>query len=94
MGISTAIIQADIVTDYQSKAIYGISFLIGMFMYLIGLGAAPIMAWIFDDPRLIPLVAYQNLVFFIGAPKSILWSILARELDSQQLQRLKLGLEF
>jgi len=79
MGVSTAVVQAESVTEYQIRALYGFSILMGILMFGVGLLAAPVMAWGFDDPRLTWLVAYQNLVFIVGAPKSLQWSLLARD---------------
>ncbi len=79
MGISSAVVQADSVSDYQIRALYGFSILMGVFMFCLGLLAAPGMSWIFNDPRLTALVSFQNLVFLFGTPKSLQWSMLARE---------------
>ena len=78
MGISSAVIQADEVSEYQLRALYGLSILAGTLMLGLGLAVAPFMAWFFNDDRLVALVSFQSLVFLVGAPKSLQWSLLAR----------------
>jgi O-antigen/teichoic acid export membrane protein len=91
MGISAAIVQADEVSDYQIRALYGLSFLAGLIMYCVGLAAAPIMAWIFTEPRLVALIMFQNLIFLVGAPKSLLWSLLARDTRFDVIAKVETG---
>jgi O-antigen/teichoic acid export membrane protein len=79
MGISSAVVQAESVSEYQIRALYGFSIFMGVFMFCLGLFAAPGMSWIFNDPRLTALVSFQNMVFLFGSPKSLQWSMLARE---------------
>ncbi|EGB14401.1 polysaccharide biosynthesis protein [Pseudodesulfovibrio mercurii] len=91
MGISAAVVQADEVTEYQIRALYGLSFLAGLIMYCIGLAAAPVMAWIFSEPRLVALIIFQNLIFLVGAPKSLLWSLLARDTRFDIIAKVETG---
>ncbi len=91
MGISSAVIQAESVSDYQIRALYGLSILMGVSMFCLGLLAAPGMAWIFNDPRLTALVSFQNLVFLFGAPKSLQWSMLARETRFDVIAKVETG---
>ena len=91
MGVSAAVVQADEVSDYQVRALYGFSIFMGLFMFCIGLMAAPVMAWGFNEPRLTALVSFQNLVFIFGAPKSLLWSLLARETRFDTIAKVETG---
>lgn len=91
MGISAAVVQADSVSEYQIRALYGFSILMGVSMFCLGLLAAPGMAWIFKDPRLTALVSFQNLVFLFGAPKSLQWSMLARETRFDVIAKVETG---
>jgi O-antigen/teichoic acid export membrane protein len=91
MGISSAVIQAKSVSDYQLRALYGFSILMGVFMFFLGLLAAPGIARIFNDPRLTALVSFQNLVFLFGAPKSLQWSMLARETRFDVIAKIETG---
>lgn len=89
MGVSAAVVQADTITEYQTKALYGFSIIMGIIMFGIGLAAAPAMAWAFDDPRLTALVSFQNIVFLVGAPKSLQWSLLARETRFDSIAKIE-----
>lgn len=89
LGISAAVVQADVVTDYQIRALYGLSVLMGAVMFCVGLAAAPIMAWGFDDERLVGLVVFQSAVLLFGAPKSLLWSLHARETRFDQVAKVE-----
>lgn len=91
LGISAAVIQADEVTDYQVRALYGLSIMVGLGMYAIGMGAAPIMAWIFVEPRLVALILFQNVIFLVGAPKSLLWSLLAKDTRFDIIAKVETG---
>jgi len=91
MGISAAVVQAESVSDYQIRALYGFSILMGVFMFCLGLMAAPGMAWMFNNPRLTALVSFQNLVFLFGAPKSLQWSMLAREKRFDVIAKVETG---
>ena len=91
LGISAAVIQADEVSNYQVRALYSLSFVVGAAMYLVGVVAAPIMGWIFTEPRLIPLIIFQNLIFLVGAPKSLLWSLLARDTRFDVIAKVETG---
>lgn len=91
MGISSAVVQADSVSEYQIRALYGFSILMGVFMFCLGLLAAPGMSWIFNEPRLTVLVSFQNLVFLFGAPKSLQWSMLAREKRFDVIAKVETG---
>ena len=91
MGISSAVIQAETVSEYQIRALYGFSILTGVFMFCLGLLVAPGIAWIFGDSRLTALVSFQNLVFLFGAPKSLQWSMLAREKRFDAIAKIETG---
>jgi O-antigen/teichoic acid export membrane protein len=91
MGVSAAVVQADEISDYQIRALYGFSILTGVIMFGIGLLAAPLMAWAFNDPRLTALVSFQNIVFLVGAPKSLQWSLLARETRFDAIAKIETG---
>lgn len=79
MGVGAAVIQRKEITQSQIRALYGFSILVGVGMTLLGLLAGPAMAFIFSDNRLIPLVAFQSLVFIFAAAKSMQRNILVRE---------------
>jgi O-antigen/teichoic acid export membrane protein len=79
MGIGAAVIQRPSVTPGQIGTLYGISLLVGAAMTLAGFAVAPVMAWVFADPRLRNLVAFQSLVFLLGAAKSMQRNLLVRE---------------
>jgi O-antigen/teichoic acid export membrane protein len=91
MGISSAVIQAEEVTNYQIRALYGFSIYAGCIMYLIGLLAAPVMTMIFHEPRLTQLLAVQNLVFIVGAPKSLQLSLMARDTRFDIIAKIEVG---
>lgn len=91
MGVSAAVVQADEVSDTQIRGLYSFSLLMGVLMFCVGLGAAPLMAWWFDEPRLQALVVFQNVIFLLGAPKSLQWSLLARETRFDTIAKIETG---
>ena len=91
MGISSAVVQAESVSEYQIRALYGFSIFMGVSMFCLGLLAAPGMSWIFSDSRLTALVSFQNMVFLFGAPKSLQWSMLAREKRFDVIAKVETG---
>jgi len=91
MGVSAAVVQADEVSDMQIRALYSFSLLMGVLMFCIGLGAAPLMAWWFEEPRLLGLIIFQNSIFLLGAPKSLQWSLFARDTRFDVIAKLETG---
>jgi O-antigen/teichoic acid export membrane protein len=80
MGVGAAVIQSDEISQPQAQSLYAYSLLMGVGMMVVGiLLGAPLMAWIFNEPRLEGLVRFSSLVFFLVAIKSMPRNLLARE---------------
>ena len=79
MGVGAAVIQRRELSKSQIQSLYGFSLLVGGVMTFIGFLVAPLMAWVFTDDRLRPLVAFQSLIFLLTAAKSMQRNLLVRE---------------
>lgn len=80
MGVGAAVIQSDEISYPQAQSLYAFSILMGLAMMVIGIFlGAPLMVWIFNEPRLGGLVRFSSLVFLIVAMKSMPRNLLARE---------------
>lgn len=91
MGLSSAVVQVDDISDSQIRALYSFSLMMGVVMFVVGLLAAPLMVWGFDEPRLYGLIIFQNLIFLLGSPKSLQWSVLARETRFDIIAKIETG---
>jgi O-antigen/teichoic acid export membrane protein len=90
MGIATAIIQKDTISDQETRALYSISLLLGLVMSLVGYIVAPFFSTFFDDTRLTGLIRFQSIVFFIQALNSVPRSLIMRDGQFDMLSKIEL----
>lgn len=84
-GLSQAIVQrADLQPDHLDTAFW-VSILTGGLLTIIGILLSGIIARIFDEPRLQPVVAWMSLTFFLASLTSTQMAILQRELNFKVL---------
>lgn len=65
-GLSMATIQKDQITHGQISNLFWINSALGALLCVVGVIASPIVADIYDEPRLVQLMSVMSLVFLIG----------------------------
>ena len=91
MGVGAAVIQCEEVSLSQIRSLYTLSLLVGLIMTGLGFLAAPILASIFDEPRIIPLTRFQSLVFLLSAAKSMQRTVLVRNMRFDIVAKMDTG---
>ena len=91
MGVGAAVIQRDEITPHQMSALYSLSILMGGAMTLVGILMAPVLAYIFNEPRIIPLTQFQSFLFMISALKSMQRTALVRNTRFDVIAKLDTG---
>lgn len=65
-GLSVATIHASAITHQQVSNLFWINAALGLALALTTLVSAPAIAWIYDDPRLVPIAATMSIVFVLS----------------------------
>lgn len=90
MGIGAAVIQRDSISEDEIRSLYSVAILVGLGMTAMGYFAAIPMALIYDEPRLIPLVRAQSIVFSFAALSGMQRNILVRNTCFSVVARIEL----
>jgi len=67
LGLGTATIQKAEISDDHVSALFWINVTVGMTLTLIMMAAAPVVAWAFREPALIPLMIFLSAGIAIGS---------------------------
>lgn len=91
MGVGASVIQSDEISTSQIRSLYTLSLLVGLSMTAIGYAVAPVLALIFDEPKIVPLTRFQSLLFLLSAAKSMQRTVLVRELRFEIIAKMDTG---
>jgi len=91
MGVGASVIQSEEISTSQIRSLYTLSLLIGLGMTGIGYAVAPVLAQIFDEPKIIPLTRFQSLVFLLSAAKSMQRTVLVRNMHFDVIAKMDTG---
>ena len=93
MGLGAAIVQAAKVDVEQQRAVFGLSVLVNIGLYLCLLAAAPLAAAMFKEPRLVLLIAVMGLQFPLGALAVVPDAMARRDLRFKALGLIELVIQ-
>lgn len=67
LGLSSAYVQRQNVTDEQRSSLFWLNATMGMGLTLLVMATSPVLSWAFGDPRLTPLLMLSASSFLIGS---------------------------
>jgi lipopolysaccharide exporter len=65
LGVSAAIVQRKDTSREQLSSLYWLTIAAGLILAVIVAGSAPVVAWLFREPRLLPLMPWTALLFVV-----------------------------
>lgn len=80
MGFGMAVIQRREVSDSMLSSLYYATLVFAGFLAIATAGAAPLCAWIYRDPRVMPVMAALGISFLLSAPGVIPAALLNRQM--------------
>lgn len=84
-GLSVATVQAPRISHEQVSNLFWLNLGLGACFALVTIAAAPLVGWIYGDPRLVPLAVAMALPFLIGGYSVQATAILQRRLMFRSL---------
>jgi PST family polysaccharide transporter len=84
-GFAMAIIQRRDLEDEHLSTAFWTNVAIGIALTGLGVAAAPFVAGIFDEPRLVPIVRWISIVFMISSLSAVQQAILKRNFEFRSL---------
>ncbi len=90
MGLGSAIIQREKVTRDELSSNFWFSLCLGMGLTIIGFALAYPTAWIFDEPKLVPVSQLLSFSFVIGALMIVPFNCLMREYRFKEIGIIQL----
>ncbi|SDA30699.1 Membrane protein involved in the export of O-antigen and teichoic acid [Ruminococcus sp. YE71] len=90
-GLNTALIQRKDITEKDYSSVFHVSMIIAVLLYIILFISAPLIALLFDMPKLKSLLRVLALVLIPGAFNSIQNARIAREMRFKELMLCTLG---
>lgn len=80
LGLSEATIQSKEITHDQVSTLFWINVAVGLGLTLISMGLAPILAWLYRDPRLVKIGLILSLTFLLGGLRVQADAVLKRQM--------------
>ncbi|THB68615.1 MAG: lipopolysaccharide biosynthesis protein [Gammaproteobacteria bacterium] len=90
LGLGAVLVQKEKLTLYQKQQIYGLVIVTGVIICLIVMCSAPLLSYIYKEPRLLFITIVLGLQFLLVPFQVIPFSLLERELDFKK----RSGVEF
>lgn len=90
LGLSSATIQREDIDHDKVNTLFWINVAMGMLLALITAGLAPVIAWFYDEPRLLPITLVIALGFFFGGLTVQHRALLKRQLRISALVKIDL----
>lgn len=90
MGFGTAVIQRREVSDALLSSLYYVVLAVAAVLTVATLVAAPLCAWIYHDPRVMPVMAVLGASFLLSAPGVIPSALLNRQMRFGRLAVVEL----
>lgn len=89
-GLGAAIIQKKEVSLVELSSTFWLLLLVGLVLGAVSFGLAYPTAWIFREPRVIPITQLISILFVIGAVSIIPYNLLAREVRFKEIGLINL----
>ena len=90
MGFGTVVIQCREVSEALLSSLYYTVLAIGALLAVATCAAAPACAWIYQDTRIIPVMAVLSVSFLLSAPGCIPSALLNREMRFREIAVIEL----
>jgi O-antigen/teichoic acid export membrane protein len=91
LGLGAAIIQREKVTRDELSSNFWLSIFLGIALTIVGFVVAYPTAWIFNEPRLIPISQLLSCSFVIGALMIVPYNLLTREYKFKEIGIINLS---
>lgn len=85
LGLSTATVQREDVTQQQVSNLFWINFGLGAAVAVMGVATSPLLAWFYRDSRLIPIMAVLSLGFLLSGSSVQHQALLTRQMRFRAL---------
>lgn len=90
LGLGAAIVQRTTVTRMELSSNFWFSVAVGAGISVVGFVLAYPTAWIFDEPRVVPITQLMATLFLIGAMMNVPFNLLVRECRFKEIGALQL----
>lgn len=90
LGLGAAIIQKKEITKEELSSTFYLSMIVGVILSIVSFSLAYPTAWIFNEPRIIPITQLISVLFIIGALMIVPYNILSREVKFKEIGMIQL----
>ncbi len=91
LGLGAAIIQKKNITQEELSSNFWFSMIVGTVFTVVCFGLAYPTAWIFNEPRVIPITQLISVLFMISALMIVPYNILSREMKFKEIGMVQLS---
>ena len=91
LGLGSAIIQKKDIAQGELSSIFWFSMIVGIIFAILSFGLAYPTAWIFNEPRVIPITQLVSILFIIGALMIVPYNIMTREIRFKEIGMIQLA---
>ncbi|MEW4527076.1 MOP flippase family protein [Maioricimonas sp. JC845] len=91
LGFSSAIVQRKNVSDNLLSTLFWVNLGVCLLVAAVVLGIAPLAAWMYDDPRVMPIVAVLSINFVFAGFTMIPAALLQRRMEFKKLAIREIG---
>lgn len=91
LGLGAAIVRAVEMSEDDLRKISGVSLLVGALMTAVLIAAAPLLSWIFREPRLAWPIAGASLQILVGAIATIPTALWTRDLSFRRMSKIEMA---
>jgi len=85
LGLGAAIVQRPNVTQLEYSSNFWLSLMVGTAFGIVAFGLAYPTAWVFGEPRVIPLTQSVSLLFLVGSLMTVPYNMMVRELRFKEI---------
>jgi len=90
LGTSAVVVQRQEMSDSLLSSIYWANVAFGLISTIAVLALSPLAGWLFNEPRIVPLVRVLSLTFFISGFSLIYQSLLQKDMSFDVLTKVEL----
>jgi O-antigen/teichoic acid export membrane protein len=85
LGLGSAIVQRESINDDELQSVFWFSLAVGVAMALLAFGLAQPTAWLFDEPRVVPVTQLIGALFVISAVATVPTNLLTRQFELRKV---------
>jgi O-antigen/teichoic acid export membrane protein len=91
LGMGPALVQRRTISDYDVRYAFTMQMCMGIGLMAVLALSAPVVAEVFNQPKVVPVVWAMSLVFVLQTFGGIAVSLLKREMDFKRIQSARIG---